>query len=171
MGLTHALFPCKLGNMFRILKILQKALVPFRLAAEVLILILKSVLHFFIFRILRPVFLPRGRNRVRLVLLVAIFLTVFFATLNYPVYWNTFADWVNPKFDAVNVPTFIEKYDNWGIFRTLDEKIYIKHFWDVPFSLGLDLQGGTHLVYEADTRELAGVRVGEAMAGLRDVIE
>ena len=42
--------------------------------------------------------------------------------------------------------------------------------WVKPFRLGLDLQGGTHLVYRADTASING-DVGEAMAGLRDVIE
>ncbi|MDP2677076.1 MAG: protein translocase subunit SecD [bacterium] len=41
----------------------------------------------------------------------------------------------------------------------------------LPFRLGLDLQGGTHLVYRADTSSLGGRNVDEAMAGLRDVIE
>ena len=42
----------------------------------------------------------------------------------------------------------------------------------LPFRLGLDLQGGTHLVYKADTSQLASqAEIGEAMAGLRDVIE
>lgn len=40
----------------------------------------------------------------------------------------------------------------------------------LPFRLGLDLQGGTHLVYRADTSGITG-DVDEAMAGLRDVIE
>src|SRR3990167_108903 len=42
--------------------------------------------------------------------------------------------------------------------------------WVRPFRLGLDLQGGTHLVYRADTASING-DIGEAMAGLRDVIE
>lgn len=42
----------------------------------------------------------------------------------------------------------------------------------IPFRLGLDLQGGTHLVYRADTSGLQGATdADEAMAGLRDVIE
>lgn len=41
----------------------------------------------------------------------------------------------------------------------------------LPFRLGLDLQGGTHLVYRADTSALEGKDVDEAMVGLRDVIE
>lgn len=40
-----------------------------------------------------------------------------------------------------------------------------------PFRLGLDLKGGVHLVYKADTSSLASGDIGEAMAGLRDVIE
>ena len=44
--------------------------------------------------------------------------------------------------------------------------------WIKPFRLGLDLQGGTHLVYQADTAQLGGGQSpDEAMAGLRDVIE
>lgn len=41
----------------------------------------------------------------------------------------------------------------------------------IPFRLGLDLQGGTHLVYEADASLVADDEVGEAMESLRDVIE
>ncbi|MBI1984783.1 MAG: protein translocase subunit SecD [Candidatus Wildermuthbacteria bacterium] len=40
-----------------------------------------------------------------------------------------------------------------------------------PFQLGLDLQGGIHLVYEADISQIAPEDVDSAMSGLRDVIE
>jgi preprotein translocase subunit SecD len=39
-----------------------------------------------------------------------------------------------------------------------------------PFKLGLDLAGGTELVYQADVSDIEG-EVSEAMASLRDVIE
>ena len=39
------------------------------------------------------------------------------------------------------------------------------------YKLGLDLNGGTHLVYKADTSKLAGSDAGDAMTALRDVIE
>lgn len=39
------------------------------------------------------------------------------------------------------------------------------------FKLGLDLSGGTHLVYEADTSNVVGGEVDEALESLRDVIE
>ncbi|MDP3954587.1 MAG: protein translocase subunit SecD [bacterium] len=41
---------------------------------------------------------------------------------------------------------------------------------NVPFRLGLDLVGGTHLVYEADLSGVIGDK-GDAMEGVRDVIE
>lgn len=44
-------------------------------------------------------------------------------------------------------------------------------FWSRPFRLGLDLQGGSHLVYEADTSSLTAGDVDEAMSALREVIE
>jgi preprotein translocase subunit SecD len=40
-----------------------------------------------------------------------------------------------------------------------------------PFKLGLDLSGGTHLVYRADTAALPGGDATGAMAALRDTIE
>lgn len=40
-----------------------------------------------------------------------------------------------------------------------------------PFKLGLDLAGGSHLVYEADVSSLAEAEVNDAMSVLRDVIE
>ncbi|MFC1802278.1 protein translocase subunit SecD [Patescibacteria group bacterium] len=40
-----------------------------------------------------------------------------------------------------------------------------------PFKLGLDLAGGTHLVYKADISELEGSNVEGSVSALRDVIE
>lgn len=40
-----------------------------------------------------------------------------------------------------------------------------------PFRLGLDLVGGTHLLYQADFSNFKGGSKSEAMAGLRDVVE
>jgi protein-export membrane protein SecD len=44
-------------------------------------------------------------------------------------------------------------------------------FPEIPFKLGLDLQGGSHLVYEADLSNVEKTEYSSAMAGLRDVIE
>lgn len=40
-----------------------------------------------------------------------------------------------------------------------------------PFRLGLDLSGGTHLVYQADVSKIDPVDVGSSMSALRDVVE
>jgi len=40
-----------------------------------------------------------------------------------------------------------------------------------PFRLGLDLSGGSHLVYKADTSVVPADQVGDSMNALRDVIE
>lgn len=40
-----------------------------------------------------------------------------------------------------------------------------------PFKLGLDLSGGSYLVYRADVSKVADGQVGDAMDALRDVIE
>ncbi len=40
-----------------------------------------------------------------------------------------------------------------------------------PFHLGLDLSGGTHLVYQADVSKIDAADISSSMASLRDVIE
>lgn len=42
---------------------------------------------------------------------------------------------------------------------------------DFKIKLGLDLRGGTHLVYRADTKGVPPNEVADALAGVRDVIE
>lgn len=47
-----------------------------------------------------------------------------------------------------------------------------KNLWDkFKFHLGLDLQGGTHLVYKTDTSQIDARDRESAVAGVRDVIE
>jgi len=47
----------------------------------------------------------------------------------------------------------------------------LRNFPQIPFKLGLDLQGGSHLVYEADLSSIEKAECSSAMQGLRDVIE
>ncbi len=75
-------------------------------------------------------------------------LAVAAAILDYPALFNKGADYLNDKI-SLGVP----------------------HIGEVPFKLGLDLQGGTHLVYEADLSELPKEEHSSSMQGLRDVIE
>ena len=43
--------------------------------------------------------------------------------------------------------------------------------WYKPFKLGLDLSGGTHLVYNADVSEVKEGEISQSMSSLKDVIE
>jgi protein-export SecD/SecF family membrane protein len=43
--------------------------------------------------------------------------------------------------------------------------------WSRPFKLGLDLSGGSHLVYEADTAAINPADISSAMDSLREVID
>jgi preprotein translocase subunit SecD len=47
----------------------------------------------------------------------------------------------------------------------------LKFIPDVPFKLGLDLRGGTHLIYEGDLSAIDQADHQSSMQGLRDVIE
>lgn len=47
----------------------------------------------------------------------------------------------------------------------------LPNFPNIPFKLGLDLQGGVHLLYESDLSQIKERERSEAMAGLKDVIE
>ena len=57
-----------------------------------------------------------------------------------------------------------------GIF-VFSDFLDLKFIPDKPFQLGLDLQGGTHLVYEADLANIEKDDYYSSMEGLRDVIE
>lgn len=48
---------------------------------------------------------------------------------------------------------------------------FLPDWFKVPFRLGLDLSGGTHLLYEADLSQIAYNDRATAMNGLRDVVE
>jgi len=59
---------------------------------------------------------------------------------------------------------------DWLSWKT-NQHVSLPKTKEIPFRLGLDLQGGTHLVYQAD---VSGVKKGEeasAVEGVRDVIE
>ncbi|MDO8495100.1 MAG: protein translocase subunit SecD [bacterium] len=80
--------------------------------------------------------------------------TIFLFFLVYPAAFDKGADFLNDKLGMEN------------------SKLKIPHFLNVPFRLGLDLLGGTHLDYQADLSNLAeGQSKADAMEGVRDVIE
>jgi protein-export membrane protein SecD len=95
---------------------------------------------------------PRGKIRRSIfVVVILLFLT---GLLSYPNWWNKTADKIN----------------SWSN-ETLGFNLRIPAFWEVPFQLGLDLQGGTHLVYIADMSSIPAEEQDDSIAGVRDVIE
>ncbi len=79
---------------------------------------------------------------------------IFLFFLVYPISFNKGVDFLNNKLGLQN--------SSWKF----------PHFFNLPFRLGLDLLGGTHLVYQADLSNLAaGQSEADAMEGVRDVIE
>ncbi len=89
-----------------------------------------------------------SKKKVYTAVSIIFVLAVAAAVLDYPALFNKSADYLNDKI-SLGVP----------------------HIGEVPFKLGLDLQGGTHLVYEADLSDLPKEEHGSSMQGLRDVIE
>lgn len=81
--------------------------------------------------------------------------TVGIFVLDFPQLWNQSSTFVKSK-TGWSTPMFVDKNGNpvENIFR-----------------LGLDLQGGTHLVYEADMKDIPEKDRGNALSGVRDVIE
>ncbi len=81
----------------------------------------------------------------RKLILNLMLILVLFAASAYAVY---------PKNQGINLTKYGIDYSN-----------------DLEFRLGLDLKGGTHLVYEADLSQIAEGDRESAMDGVRDVIE
>jgi len=69
---------------------------------------------------------------------------------------------------VVDYPGYYDKGVDWVKAKT---GIGLPHAHNIPFKLGLDLQGGTHLVYEADMSAIPNKERGDALEGVRDVIE
>ncbi|MCX6740376.1 MAG: hypothetical protein NTZ49_04060, partial [Candidatus Parcubacteria bacterium] len=62
-------------------------------------------------------------------------------------------------------------YDNGIDFLNKNLGLQLGHYYNLPFRLGLDLQGGTQLIYEADMSKIPSSDRNDALDGVRDVIE
>lgn len=103
---------------------------------------------FFKGRKLEKGYLKQQRSKIRLIIVGIFILAILAGSLDYPVLWDKAVDWIN---SGINIG--------------------LPHFHKTPFRLGLDLQGGTHLVYEADLSNIEEKERGDSMDGIRDVIE
>jgi len=88
------------------------------------------------------------KNKTNLILILIILLAFFAVNLSFPDFYNKSADYINSK-TGMKIP----------------------HFWQKPYKLGLDLQGGIYLVYEADLSGIDKTSASSVMGGLRDIIE
>lgn len=119
--------------------------------------------------IFRPIFKPSPRGKIRLLAALILMLAVLVGLLDYPKYWDKSADFINGKFDRLAGWNKLP-FKNKG-FDKFVEKINLPYFYRLPFRLGLDLQGGAHLVYQADLAGVAKNEYNNAMEGVKDVIE
>jgi preprotein translocase subunit SecD len=94
---------------------------------------------------------PRGRKVGKIHWTIFfIFLIGFLAAfLDAPIIWDKPVNWLNNQLGLDILPDFYKR----------------------PFKLGLDLQGGTHLVYQADLSNIGEGNYLDSMQGVRDVIE
>src|SRR3989338_8137633 len=94
-------------------------------------------------------------KKVRWTCILILLIVGFTTLLTFPKYFNQAVTWSNTQLDK---------------FKYIDQ-LNIPSVRDIPFSLGLDLQGGVHLVYSADVSQIRGTDEEEAVEGVRDVIE
>ncbi|MDD5295182.1 MAG: peptidylprolyl isomerase, partial [Patescibacteria group bacterium] len=100
--------------------------------------------------ILQKILRPSPRGRLWQVFIIIIIITFAVFLIDAGSYYNRGAAWLSGKTsDTVNLPRVGE----------------------LPFRLGLDLLGGTHLVYDADVSAIADADKNDAVEGARDVIE
>ncbi|MFA6428007.1 MAG: protein translocase subunit SecD [Candidatus Buchananbacteria bacterium] len=89
---------------------------------------------------------PRANLRWKIVGIIV--LAVISGSLVYPKYWDNSMSWLNNKL-------------GWGL----------PQFSKINWRLGLDLVGGTHLIYEADTSKISESDKNSSLEGVRDVVE
>lgn len=91
---------------------------------------------------------PTSRENLKWRVFAIFVLTVFCLLMVFPVYANKGIDWVNKK-----------------------ANLGLPNFPATGFNLGLDLQGGAHLIYQANTDLIPDPDRASAVEGVRDVIE
>ena len=95
-----------------------------------------------------------SKKKLYITIVFILLLAILAGIFSYPAYFNHRID----SFNNLNVSVF-------GL------QVQAPHFPNIPFILGLDLQGGVQLIYEADLSDIEDKDRTETMEGLRDVIE
>ena len=100
--------------------------------------------------ILEKILKPTAKGKMWQVFLFILILTIGSALIDLGSYYNRGADYILEKSGHV---------------------VKLPKTKELPFRLGLDLQGGSHLVYEADMSQIPDGDKTSALEGVRDVIE
>ncbi len=90
----------------------------------------------------------KQKNKIRLIVLGIFIFVIFAGSLVYPKAWDGAVNWINSNLH-----------------------LGLPNFYKLPFKLGLDLQGGTHLIYLADLSSIGETDRDGSLNGIRDVIE
>jgi len=91
-------------------------------------------------RFVLKLFNPTPRGKIRWFVFFIIVLFFVLVLIDYPLYYNQGADFLNNKISQIKYLNFIK----------------IPKAGELFFHLGLDIQGGTHLVYQADLSKVEG---------------
>lgn len=89
-----------------------------------------------------------SKKKTYITILFILILAFFAGNFCYPDYFNRGVDFFNSK-----------------------TKLNFPHFWEKPFKLGLDLQGGIHLIYQADLSNINESDKANAMDSLKDIVD
>lgn len=99
--------------------------------------------------VLESIFKPSGRGKLWQIFFAIVLLVIIGGFVDFGNYYNQGVDKIASSTSIDFLPKVAEK----------------------PFKLGLDLQGGTHLVYKADVSNIDAKDRDSAVEGVRDVIE
>ncbi len=108
-----------------------------------------------LWRLVKKIFAPSKKGQLRWRIILIVIITLAAALYDYAKPYNAAAKFVNDA-ASKNAAT------KWVKFPNAPE---------TSWKLGLDLLGGTHLVYEADMSGIGESERTDALAGVRDVIE
>jgi protein-export membrane protein SecD len=109
-----------------------------------------SIFNFMSDNFLKKIFKPSARTRLSWLVLLIFVAMMIGAAIDAPQYYNKGVDWISYK---------------------TGNKINLFHIEETKFRLGLDLQGGSHLVYSAAMDDISSADRATALEGVRDVIE
>ena len=125
----------------------------------------------------RTIFLARGIARVRINVFFLLVCVAVATTYAWPTPFNRGIDWLNAKLEGQGKIEFVKRiklpHPDQLIIRGA-QFLRLGRIGFAPradYRLGLDLDGGTHLVYQADFSNVTVQDKAEAMDGMRDVIE